>query len=44
MAEDRNSCLAAGMNDYVTKPVDRRLLTQVLRRWVSLEVEPARQA
>ena len=44
MAEDRDICLAAGMNDYVTKPVDRRLLTQVLRRWVSLEVEPARQA
>jgi len=34
MAEDRDICLEAGMDDYVTKPIDRRLLTKVLRRWV----------
>jgi CheY-like chemotaxis protein len=32
--EDRQSCLAAGMNDLVAKPVDPRLLASVLRRWV----------
>ena len=34
MAEDRDICLAAGMDDYVTKPIDRKILTRVVRRWV----------
>jgi PAS domain S-box-containing protein len=33
MAGDRERCVLAGMDDYVTKPVTRTVLEQVLRRW-----------
>ena len=33
MTEDRETCLAAGMNDYIAKPIDRRQLTEILNRW-----------
>ena len=32
LREDRDACLAAGMDDYVSKPVDVRLLTQAIER------------
>ncbi len=32
--EDRNLCLAAGMNDHVPKPVDPDVLYQTLLRWL----------
>ncbi len=35
MAEDRDICLAAGMDDYVTKPVDRKILAKTIGKWVS---------
>jgi CheY-like chemotaxis protein/HPt (histidine-containing phosphotransfer) domain-containing protein len=34
MKADLDACLAAGMNDYVTKPIDRAALVATLRRWL----------
>jgi signal transduction histidine kinase/CheY-like chemotaxis protein len=34
MEGDKERCLAAGMNDYVTKPIDTKLLFEVLSRWI----------
>jgi CheY-like chemotaxis protein len=33
-AEDRDRCLAAGMDDYISKPVDRRQLLEKISRWL----------
>jgi signal transduction histidine kinase/CheY-like chemotaxis protein/HPt (histidine-containing phosphotransfer) domain-containing protein/HAMP domain-containing protein len=38
MKADLDACLAAGMNDHITKPIERKALLQTLRRWL-----PARQ-
>jgi two-component system sensor histidine kinase/response regulator len=37
MPEDRDRCLAAGMDDYVTKPLDSRVLFSVIDRWTQAE-------
>jgi two-component system sensor histidine kinase/response regulator len=34
MKADVEACLAAGMNDFVSKPVERLALVQSLRRWL----------
>ncbi len=34
MAADREKCLAAGMNDHVSKPIDPEELFRTLRKWV----------
>eukprot|EP01114_Cavostelium_apophysatum_P015452 TRINITY_DN4203_c1_g2_i1.p1 TRINITY_DN4203_c1_g2~~TRINITY_DN4203_c1_g2_i1.p1 ORF type:complete len:533 (+),score=125.93 TRINITY_DN4203_c1_g2_i1:164-1600(+) len=34
--EDREKCLEAGMNDVVTKPINRRALTQVIAKHLNL--------
>jgi PAS domain S-box-containing protein len=35
MQGERERCLAAGMNDYVTKPIDRKRLAETLQRWLA---------
>ncbi|MBF0126047.1 MAG: response regulator [Magnetococcales bacterium] len=34
MVEERERCLAAGMNDHVAKPIDRQQLFAALLRWI----------
>jgi PAS domain S-box-containing protein len=41
MAEDKEECFAAGMNDYIAKPVRRQALAATLALWLSAaEDEP----
>jgi HPt (histidine-containing phosphotransfer) domain-containing protein len=36
MAGDRERCLAAGMDDYISKPLDRAALAALLRKWLAV--------
>jgi len=34
MRRDQDSCLEAGMNDFIAKPIDPQLLSRTLLRWI----------
>jgi len=44
MPGDRESALAAGASDYITKPVDLDELIELMARWVNADktIEPER--
>jgi signal transduction histidine kinase/CheY-like chemotaxis protein len=44
MAGDREACLNAGMNDYMTKPIDHRRLTELFARWADRLDTPRSEA
>jgi PAS domain S-box-containing protein len=41
MAGDGEKCLAAGMSDYITKPVDPQRMAEVVEKWLERKQHPA---
>ncbi len=44
MAGDREQCLAAGMNDYIAKPIHVDVLYATIARWTHRDAPPSRAA
>ncbi|MDM8539420.1 ATP-binding protein, partial [Desulfobacterales bacterium HSG17] len=40
LPEERERCFDAGMNDYLTKPIDHVVFLKTLVRWIKLEKHP----
>ena len=40
LVDDRARCIAAGMDDYIAKPVDSGVLADVLARWIPADGQP----
>ncbi|MFT6122757.1 MAG: CheY-like chemotaxis protein [Oleiphilaceae bacterium] len=38
MKGDREKCLVAGMSDYITKPVEPKILEEKLSQWLSINI------
>jgi CheY-like chemotaxis protein len=34
MEGEREKCIKAGMDDYITKPVKQELLSEVIKKWI----------
>jgi CheY-like chemotaxis protein len=34
MKGDREKCIEAGMDDYITKPIKRELVFEMIKKWV----------
>jgi len=41
MQGTREECFAAGLDDYITKPVDITKLAQILDKWIATEASPS---
>jgi len=41
MDGDRERCLQAGMDDYITKPMRLQVLADTLRRWLPIQTHDA---
>ncbi len=41
-AQDKDDCLAAGMDDFLGKPIDPKLLFSTILKWLNARREPDR--